>query len=600
MGRRKIISILGLILIIWAFGHQFGNSLAAEEPQESCAEEEEPSLEEEEESPSEEKPPSEEEEPPPEEEEPEPPPEEEPLVRFQVVIPPPDGENGYYRSKPVIQIHHPGTIGITCYQLEDGSRNLVEGKLQETGTQIVLEKELTEGRNILSVWMEDAQGNLLDEEPLKQELWLDTRPPALTLQVQNGWDHWYSQEAELQVSVSDAERGSGIEKVVCTAGETFVGQSAAEESVFQIDQSSTEGRPVAVTVTVRDRAGNETRRSCSLYIDSQRPEVDLQGVQNYQISKEPVDLICLAKDENQVQLAEGTIQWEDPDGKLTERMVEGWDGTDREKRSGFTLTEDGRYRIRMTAADGAGHLALAERYLLIDGTAPVIRHVEDLNGRFLKQFQWNYRTEELVEDDTSVRCDVYLDGQLYTMGTVVRREGRHVLEVRAVDAAGNETVDRAEFLIDHTPPKIIFQQVEEGGCYEESREFRIKTSKLDDTILSISINGIFQPLKAGQTEYVFKVEEAKDYVIQVVAEDQALNRANAKIHFQIVPQKTVLQQTIQSIIPSTNSYKNVNGDGLEYKENDTGKKKWFWLTGSVIICLAVLVNSVRRYHKKRR
>lgn len=522
MGRRKIISILGLILIIWAFGHQFGNSLAAEEPQESCAEEEETSLKEEEESPS----------------------EEEPLVRFQVVIPPPDGENGYYRSKPVIQIHHPGTIGITCYQLEDGSGNLVEGKLQETGTQIVLEKELTEGRNILSVWMEDAQGNLLDEEPLKQELRLDTRPPALTLQVQNGWDHWYSQEAELQVSVSDAERGSGIEKVVCTAGETFVGQSAAEESVFQIDQSSTEGRPVAVTVTVRDRAGNETRRSCSLYIDSQRPEVDLQGVQNYQISKEPVDLICLAKDENQVQLAEGTIQWEDPDGKLTERMVEGWDGTDREKRSGFTLTEDGRYRIRMTAADGAGHLAFAERYLLIDGTAPVIRHVEDLNGRFLKQFQWNYRTEELVEDDTSVRCDVYLDGQLYTMGTVVRREGRHVLEVRAVDAAGNETVDRAEFLIDHTPPKIIFQQVEEGGCYEESREFRILLADRKDWMRSVRINGAAQTVGSKTSVYETAVQEEGSYEIQVEAVDLAGNVARESLNFAVTGKETIFEKIL--------------------------------------------------------
>lgn len=536
MGRRKIIRILGVILIIWAFGQHFGNSLAAEESQESCTEEEEPSLEEEE-------PSTEEEEEPPLEEE-ELPPEEEPLVRFQTEIPPPDGENGYYRSIPAIRIHHPGTIGITCYQLEDGSGNIVEGKLQEAGAQIVIEKELTEGRNILSVWMEDAQGNLLDTEPLKQELRLDTRPPALTLQVQNGWDHWYSQEAELQASVSDAESGSGIEKVVCTAGETFVGQSAAEESVFQIDQSSTEGRPVAVTVTVRDRAGNKTRRSCSLYIDSQRPEVDLQGVQNYQISKKPVDITCLTKDENLVKLAEGTIQWKGPDGKLTERMVEGWNGTDQEKRSGFTLTEDGSYRIRLTAADGAGHLAFVERYLLIDGTAPLIRHVEDLNGRFLKRFQWNYRTEELVEDGTSVHCDVFLDGQLYTMGTVVRREGRHVLEVKAVDAAGNETVARAEFLIDHTPPEIIFQQVEEGGCYEESREFRILLADRKDWIRSVRINGTAQSVDSKTSAYETAVQEEGNHEIQVEAVDLAGNVARESLNFAVTGKETIFEKVL--------------------------------------------------------
>ena len=41
-------------------------------------------------------------------------------------------------------------------------------------------------------------------------------------------------------------------------------------------------------------------------------------------------------------------------------------------------------------------------------------------------------------------------------------EGWHTLEVKAVDAAGNIGVSRADFVIDHSAPEIVFRDVREG------------------------------------------------------------------------------------------------------------------------------------------
>ena len=72
---------------------------------------------------------------------------------------------------------------------------------------------------------------------------------------------------------------------------------------------------------------------------------------------------------------------------------------------------------------------------------------------------------------------IQMDGRLYPIGTEIDTEGRHTLQVNAIDAAGNEAVARAEFVIDHTPPKIQFYQVEEGVQYEGLLNFQVDSRK---------------------------------------------------------------------------------------------------------------------------
>ena len=100
---------------------------------------------------------------------------------------------------------------------------------------------------------------------------------------------------------------------------------------------------------------------------------------------------------------------------------------------------------------------------MIDTKNPVIKMVDELQGKYLKKFSWDYPVDVFIKDFTTFVHQIQMDGRLYPIGTEIDTEGRHTLQVNAIDAAGNEAVARAEFVIDHTPPKIQFYQVEARG-----------------------------------------------------------------------------------------------------------------------------------------
>ena len=68
-----------------------------------------------------------------------------------------------------------------------------------------------------------------------------------------------------------------------------------------------------------------------------------------------------------------------------------------------------------------------------------------------------------IEDFTSYTYQIRLDGSLYTVGDKISGEGRHILCVEATDSAGNKAQAKAGFVIDRTPPRILFLDVEEEG-----------------------------------------------------------------------------------------------------------------------------------------
>ena len=133
------------------------------------------------------------------------------------------------------------------------------------------------------------------------------------------------------------------------------------------------------------------------------------------------------------------------------------------------------------------------------------------------------------------------------LGQRLIRRGRHILQVNAIDAAGNEAVARAEFVIDHTPPKIQFYQVEEGAQYEGILNFQVDSRKKEDWIEEVLINGKRQTLKKEDGKYTFQITNPGEYEVSVTAADLAGNEAEENISFEIVPEKTILEKAAAPI-----------------------------------------------------
>ena len=554
------------------------------------------------------------------------------IKKYELEIPDADGKNGYYISKPVIKVTHNGCYGATVYELKHGEEIRVQGKIkcekseeeekrkgndsesriqklfqviksigrigEEDGeeqekTEITLGQEaFEEGKNILHIFMVDEEGNRIPEYDETIEFLIDTQSPTLALAAPEGFSTWYQKEAWIDVTAEDGTWGSQIDTVTCYVGNIMIGKSKDRKSEFLITQTSSSGEGVSVTVTVTDQAGNKTEKTEKLFIDSQAPTVTLTGAEDYLITSRAVTVEYQAVDENKLESCQAMIDYERPEGEKEMEVIdseEQWSLKDRSASLVRIFQEDGIYKTSVQAVDKAYQKSEQSLQFIIDTKNPVIKMVDELQGKYLKKFSWDYPVDVFIKDFTTFVHQIQMDGRLYPIGTEISTEGRHTLQVDAVDAAGNEAVARAEFIIDHTPPKIRFYQVEEGTQYEGILNFQVDSEKKEDRIEEVLINGKRQTLKKEDGKYAFQITNPGEYEVSVKATDLAGNEAQENISFEVVPEKTILEKAAEPIKKILSGNTDEEQENLQrVKENrQFAMLKWI-VIGSIIILLIVI------------
>lgn len=469
--------------------------------------------------------------------------EEKPIECFKAFIPSEDGQNGYYKTRPEAEVCHNGERGVTRYCFTDSSGRREEGGLTEKDGSFKIGRErFLEGSNHLSVWMEDEDGKRVEEYALEKTFLVDTQPPSVRIQTPMGAEAWYQKEVFINASGEDGIKGSQIEEIACFVGSQKIGSSREASAGFLISYASAGGKAVPVTVRVTDRAGNIARETCGLYIDQRPPRTAVERVSDYMITSEPVEVAYRIEEENAVGKMEAGARWEDPRGQIRYLAAEEWKEEEGGRSARQTLAEDGIYQLSVSAWDQAGYEGSSKGQVIIDSEDPVIRHVDELDGQYMKSFCWEYPVEETVEDFTSYTYSVYLDGRPYHIGENVLREGRHVLEVQAEDAAGNKGRAEAGFAIDRTAPRIIFGNARDGQVYEEAMNFEVSLEDQEDYIEEIRINGALQEISAKKKTYSYTVKECRDYEVLVKAYDRAGNYAVSCMDFTVAHKQSLLNK----------------------------------------------------------
>ena len=485
------------------------------------------------------KPPGEGEEKPPEEGEEKPPVEEERAIeKYKIEIPKVNGKKGYYTKKPQIIITHISAAGETKYCLRQGDEKLEEKTLKEEGERAVIAgKTFAEGRNVLHVWMEDENGEKIKQYELKKEFFIDTKAPEIQMSVPEGFDKWY--QGKVTLSAAGADQGSGVVKISCREGNHDLGSINGRQGEFVLSRPSASGKGIDITVTAEDRAGNKSERIKTVFIDKNAPDILITGARNYMITGKSVKLSFSIDEENVLQEFYVQTEWENVKGKKRQIPSAEWRSEGTAKTLVQTLKNDGIYTVKVYAKDLSGNAAAKEFRIIIDKTNPVIRYVQELNGRQLKRFRWDYPIHQMIRDFTTYVYDMNIDGQLYHMGETVSIEGKHRMTVKVTDAAGNKAQVSADFTIDHTAPQIIFRNIEEEKEYEGERTFKVALAKKEDMIRQIRINGKEQQIDYRKKVYEYTLREQKDYEVTVKAADEAGNESVKSIFFQIVPKKSL-------------------------------------------------------------
>ena len=219
---------------------------------------------------------------------------------------------------------------------------------------------------------------------------------------------------------------------------------------------------------------------------------------------------------------------------------------------------------------------------------PVIVHVDELDGKYLKYFRWDYSAGESVKDFTSYTYTMKLDDTVYRPGEKIEKEGMHTLVVEAVDSAGNKSDAKARFTIDHTPPVIRFENIREGESYEKERKFYIRTENPEDQIEYIKINGAKQKSEKQKGLYECKVDEAKAYEVEVKAKDLAGNEQISRIGFEIEQEKTLLQKITEPV----KKYIFYGNEKAVKKEEQLKEEQMNKRNGKSILCSGIMLTGM--------
>lgn len=450
----------------------------------------------------------------------------------------------------------------------------------------------------------------------KWEWKVDGTPPLIYRTAPQKDQIWYQDGVLLEAHAVDA--GSGVSGMKGGYKNQEV-TGSKEEIRFSVRETSVNGNEVKVWVEAEDQAGNKARVEWGFLLDGKPPLIQIDGAQEYAILSDVSTLDVRIQEENILQAMSLVLEKTRETGEKEQIEFQEWsrDGQG-DFRQQIRLEEDAIYQIQVEAQDAAGRRTTLARQVIVDRTIPKILEPEKFEGKYLKEFCWEYEKEKLVEDLTSCNKEICLDGKLYGSGKKIRSEGRHILLVSVRDAAGNVAENRNCFIIDRTAPEICCtnkangKPVKEQEVFEEAAEIQVNVGQSGEWIGEIVINGRRKNIQEKTASVICRLEDTGAYEIRITAKDQAGNQAVKWVGVQIKEAQKESGSRRESLIQAIKkgftlkrrtepSEETQFADGTQGNQEGRAKKQSSGGIGSFLTCLGSPIVSMVliRYFKRK-
>jgi hypothetical protein len=303
---------------------------------------------------------------------------------------------------------------------------------------------LFDGKHYVSIKAEDRAGNT---NFFEASFYIDTEKPAIVTRLTNGG--YYSGLPEISVYDANPDRTS-----ILIDHETNV--------------NALNNGPHSLRILAIDKARNSNSLSADFFIDSHDPAVSIEpseGVYREAAAKVHVD-------EPDLQALQVYLNGKAIDAGIT--------------NAGIVLTNEGDFEIAVYARDKAGNHTSAKGQFSIDRTPPRIAVNNLIDGM---AYPVNTTPDILVEDRHFKSAEYFLDGLPYE-GMPIARMGGHILNIKAMDLAGNTAEKEIHFtILDHLPVVILFglNGVYDFGAYFNDSYFRLNARVEGGTAEEVSI-----------------------------------------------------------------------------------------------------------------
>ena len=296
-----------------------------------------------------------------------------------------------------------------------------------------------------------------------------------------------------------------------------------------IQETFSEDGAYRVTIAARDKAGNvAVSQTLDFSVDATKPEIRILGTDNYQMWAEPITVRCSIVESfyssNNVKM---TGTWKDIDGNVQEIHLPKMESSGKVSSIAQQFSEDGIYELEIMAKDAAGNQESKIIHFTIDKSIPEIRGLMAYDDRHYQSFQMTQVVKDMFKDLTVVSYRMLLNGMEYNGIDKVEKEGKYNLYVEVEDELGHKNIQNIEFIIDHTPPKVIFSGVRNGELVKDSGTIALSLTNADDIITGIRMNGVEYATDTKELSY----SEYGSYRVEVDCEDKAGNTVTRELYF---------------------------------------------------------------------
>lgn len=398
----------------------------------------------------------------------------------------------------------------------------------------------------------EVTNNCGTSNTMQRRVYIDKVKPKVSLSgIQNGTHYDASQTFTTSVQDVSYRQTKTVYVITRTLDGKTTDMSAAVFSSGKYEDSCKrkmikEGKYKIYAVTT-DSAGNRAvSNTLSFVIDKTAPKLSIDGVTDGAMSGSQVDLEfgCVESffATNTVSIdVERTL-----DGKTVKNQITGFPKTKKNSLMKHSFTEDGTYRVTMSATDKAGNVATTRTITFsVDRTKPSIRFVGTENYEQWKkpatvQFtvEESYYAKNRVEirgtcmdidgNVSNVELPKFTSsGKVSSLTKVFDKDGIYEFEVISTDEAGNRESGKIHFTIDQTNPEIHNVEQYDGGYYQQ---FKLADS-LEEIFKDLTVVSYRILLNGIEYDGVTSIEEEGKYTLEVEVTDELDHLTNQTVEF---------------------------------------------------------------------
>ncbi|MDO5155654.1 MAG: Ig-like domain-containing protein [Eubacteriales bacterium] len=474
--------------------------------------------------------------------------------------------------------------------------------------------KLSEFKDKITIWAKDASGNQSTFTSLN--LIFNTSRPSVVMKSDRKIKKWTKKNITFETTITDEK--SGLKEIIYTVNDEEVKkvQFSDFKTTYSYDvvakDNAEEVQGYKVCVEAVNNCGNRTVVKKTVYIDKEKPIVQLSGVKNGEhYNKSPTIVTNVSdvsyKDTNTVYMVK-CVQ----NGVSKKIALADFHSKDYEDTCTRAITQEGKYEIYAITTDGAGNRTESNKLeFVVDFSAPQlsITGVED-GTVSASSVDLTFSCDESFYDTNDVRIEVNrkLDGKTISeqidalpknqknasVSQTFSKDGVYEVSMSAKDRAGNVSeTKKVTFSIDQTKPIVSIRGTDNYQLWDESPtlEFVVEESFYNDDTVKISgtktdIDGNVEDVElprfvstgiVSSLAKTFVDEGIYDLVLS--AKDKAGNQASNEIHF-----------TVDHTKPMINGVKTL--DGGYYQEFQLAESLDGMFKDLTVISYRMLLNGI--------